>query len=796
MFSAKAALGLVVLLLCGNSVSQETNVEYEDEGWPRVYEKDGDELVLYQPQIDSWEDFSELQARAAVALTLAGSSEPVYGALYMRAKSHVDFETMTVLISERNLSVGRFPHALPEKEEEYGRIVEALLPSQEPIVISVDRVLAYMDASEEETQGVSVNFEPPTIFTSTESAILVMFLGPPKFEPIPGTTLSFATNTNWDVITNERRSAYYLLDEELWLVTPDVLKGPWRVADTLPDDFLKLPEDDNWKEVSAHIPPRESRELPRVFVSTEPAELIAIQGPPYMAPIPDTALRYIANTSSDVFYHSDQAKYYFLTSGRWFRADELEGTWHAVRDDLPEDFANISSSHKKGHVLASVPGTPEALDAVLLASIPTKAMIDREGTVLNVVYNGTPQYKPIEGTVMEHVVNTAFNVIRLNNKHYCCHEGIWFESTGAKGPWELCTEVPEEIYKIPATSPIHNLTYVRVYDSTPDSVEYGYTSGYTGQYIDNGLLYYGSGYPPDDEYYDDSYYGYYDPYYAYGTGVWYNPYRGRYIRRARNYGPYGGVGRAAVYNPATGTYARAATAYGPRGSAYAATTYNPSTGINRARTGDSNIYRSRGRAGVSGDGGQARAQGRSNYRGTVAHIETSAGGQAAVRRGPGGTRTAAVSPSGDVYVGGDGNVYRPAANGNWSRYDGKVWTNTDMQARTGRSASYYQERAQSRPRRTQDTSVQNFDPRVTSRRSNAGLQTNRTRQQAGAQRPVQRSQATTSRGNVGNQLNRQAQARNHGNNRAKQARANKYMGRSRSSGATRGGRRSGGGRRR
>ena len=45
------------------------------------------------------------------------------------------------------------------------------------------------------------------------------------------------------------------------------------------------------------------------------------------------------------------------------------------------------------------------------------------------------------------------------------------------------------------TRPFHYVTYVRIYDASEDSVEVGYTPGYTGSYIDDdGLIVYGTGY--------------------------------------------------------------------------------------------------------------------------------------------------------------------------------------------------------------------------------------------------------------------------------------------------------------
>ena len=43
-----------------------------DQGWPRQKQQDGNTLVYYQPQLDSWKDQKVLKARMAVVLTLKG----------------------------------------------------------------------------------------------------------------------------------------------------------------------------------------------------------------------------------------------------------------------------------------------------------------------------------------------------------------------------------------------------------------------------------------------------------------------------------------------------------------------------------------------------------------------------------------------------------------------------------------------------------------------------------------------------------------------------------------------------
>jgi hypothetical protein len=55
--------------------------------------------------------------------------------------------------------------------------------------------------------------------------------------------------------------------------------------------------------------------------------------------------------------------------------------------------------------------------------------------------------------------------------------------------------VPDAIYTIPAASPLHYVTYVRVYQATPQYVYVGYTPGYMGTVVSpSGTVVYGTGY--------------------------------------------------------------------------------------------------------------------------------------------------------------------------------------------------------------------------------------------------------------------------------------------------------------
>ena len=175
-----------------------------------------------------------------------------------------------------------------------------------------------------------------------------------------------------------------------------------------------------------------------MFFTNTPAELIIFDGEPVYAKIAGTNLSFVKNSESDVFFDSGQNQFYFLTSGRWFRAKSLDGPWSYAGADLPPDFAKIPQDHPRSHVLASVPGSQEAEDAVLLAQVPTTAVVNRAEAEakVKVTYVGEPEFKPIEKTSLQYATNTQDKVIKYGDVYYLCLQGVWFMSTTATGSLE------------------------------------------------------------------------------------------------------------------------------------------------------------------------------------------------------------------------------------------------------------------------------------------------------------------------------------------------------------------------
>lgn len=641
----------------------------KDQGWPRQFETSTHVVRIHQPQVEDWSGFDRIRFRAAVVVTPKSGQEAHYGVLIASADTDVSLENRLVLLTNRKVESITFPGVGPAQAERLAASVQSALPAERAQTVSLDRILAQLDPNQVPVRKVEVNLAPPKIYASTKPAVMVIFLGKPRFQPVNGTDLLAATNTNWDVFLDPVSNAYLLRKDQSWYTTPDLLKGPWTPATKLPAGLSKLPADDNWKDVRAALPGTPPSEVTSILVSFEPAELILTRGEPEMEPIPGTRLLMVSNTENELFYKSDEKSFFLLAAGRWFRAPALAGPWSAASASLPADFAAIPDDSDAADVLASVPGTAEANEAAIMASIPQKAVVSKSEVTVNVTYDGNPVFKPIEQTTVQYAYNTPFTVFLVDNRYYCCHNAVWFTSSTPTGAWVVADSVPAAIYTIPPTNPHYNVTYVTIYESTPTTVVTGYTAGYSGaQVAATGAVMFGLGVLIGNALDDDDccwHYHYSSCFYSYGCGATWHRHSCGFIVGGVRYGPYGGAGGVAWHNPRTGVWGRAGYVYGPHGAAGYRSAYNPATGNSGFAARGVTPYGSWSRGAVSNGDDWVRWGGRTNnVGGSVKGIETSGGAGIAHAEGRYGNGvTIAKDKDGDIYAGRDGNVYKRSDSG-------------------------------------------------------------------------------------------------------------------------------------
>jgi hypothetical protein len=659
----------------------------EDNVWPKEITVPQGKVVIYQPQPDKL-DGNKLDGRAAVAIEMDGGDGPVFGVVWITARLETDRTERTATLVDATVTDSRFPNPDEETAEKLKTLLETEIPKWN-VVVSMDRLLTSLDLREQQIEAASqISTEAPVIIFSAEPAVLISLDGEARLKQEEDSDLMRVINTPFTILLDSKSKTYYLnADAKTWYTAKD-LAGDWSVAESVPTDVAALappPEELNPEEM-AEEEEFEPGPPPKIYVATEPTELISSTAEPEYTPIAETDLLYMSNTDSDVLLHLTTQQHYVLLAGRWYEANSLDGPWSYVAgEELPDDFAKIPEDNMMGTVLYAVPGTDLAAEAVLDAQIPQTAAIERSKASLEVEYDGDPEFEEIAETSMTYAVNSPTPVVLLDNRYYAVDEAVWFVADSANGPWVIATEVPDAIYTIPATSPIYHITYVYIYDATPEVVYIGYLPGYTGTYVYNTTVVYGTGY-----YYPGWYrYHYYPRYSTWGFHVRYNPWGGWSFGLSYSSGPF--------------------TFYVGRGGWYRGGWWGPGRyrGYHR---GYRHGYRRGARAGYRAGyrSGQRNANKRNMYNSQRNQARSTPQSQARNTARP--STGAGNARSNNVYADRNGNVNRRNDQGGWDQRTQNGWErNQQPQQRSGGSQGQPSQRPSSQPssRPTYDSASRN-----------------------------------------------------------------------------------------
>lgn len=592
-------------------------------GWPRFVSTNGLEFAIYQPQISKWPG-NQLEGRFAFAVRPAGTTNETYGIAFFGARTEIDKFSRLVTLEDFQIRRTDVP-TQRSNQKQYQALLQSELPKAAK-TIPLDHLEATfaVSADIEKVKAQEVDNTPPRIIYTTTPSLLVLVDGPPILKPLV-VNYERVINTRSVLLwcTNVWSQGFYLYAASNWFSAPSI-EGPWTVNINPPGDInTALDAALATRLVDPAYPRTPLVAPPVIYVSTVPTELIQSQGVANLLTVPGTDLLYVSNSHNALFYYMDDANYYVLLSGRWFRSPGLNGPWSYVQSSaLPADFSKIPPESPKANVLLSVAGTPQAQEAIISSTIPQTATVQRAHTPLTVEYVGAPAFTPIKGTSLDYATNTTTAVIEVNSKsYYACQGGIWFSGPTPTGPWAVATSVPSSIYSIPPSCPIHYVTYVYVYGSTPEVVYVGYTPGYMGVVVaPGGTVVYGTGFvyppvvvgttyvaPPPTYGYGASFalgtaVGFAFGYAAgHNSGCYYEPYWGCYSYAYPNHYAYAGYNVNGCsqythwgtsvhstygysYNPYTGTSSayRSGTAYNPytgaSGAYNANASFNPYTG--------------------------------------------------------------------------------------------------------------------------------------------------------------------------------------------------------------------------
>ena len=199
--------------------------------WPLSYQSNGGTVVVYEPQVRTLTNYTQLAAAAVVSITLPGSSTPNLGVV-----------NFTSLVSANNVSdtvtfVGGTVNSVHWQNASASAALNSYAKANVQLkgqALPLATVLASIGQPMTSLKTVPVRTNPPAIFVNQtkQKAILIVVDGQPALAPVKQTGVHYVANTNWPIFQDPASSHYYLLDSKQWLsggvVLPRRTVDDWR----------------------------------------------------------------------------------------------------------------------------------------------------------------------------------------------------------------------------------------------------------------------------------------------------------------------------------------------------------------------------------------------------------------------------------------------------------------------------------------------------------------------------------------------------------------------------------------
>ena len=276
------------------------------QNWPRVITNEkGVEATIYQPQIESFNK-DIIQARSAVMVKMNKDAEPIFGAVWVKARVMTDVDTRLITLDNVVILDAKFPNQDSSKVEKFKAYMVNEIPKWK-FDITIDQLAASLDSSKVKTSDNYKNV-PPDIIYVDYPAVLITIEGDPVLKKLQDTQYEYVINTPFFIISDPNNKINYLKGGLLWYKSDDILKN-WEWTDKVPSDLAKYVKE-NSKEKEPDVNPDTIKVKPKIIVRTKPSELIETSGKADFASIDGTSLLYIKNTDSDVLMDINSQMYF------------------------------------------------------------------------------------------------------------------------------------------------------------------------------------------------------------------------------------------------------------------------------------------------------------------------------------------------------------------------------------------------------------------------------------------------------------------------------------------------------
>jgi hypothetical protein len=287
------------------ATSKASNPEF-GERWQYPREritKDGKRVIVYAPQIRTWDKFEHFTAQVAVEFP-ESAEDARYGVIDLSGDTIVDRKARLVKVPHPKVDRVTFSGGTGAQEHEDR--IRATVES-EPLEMPLDVFLYYLaDGVLESPPPAGFNDKPPPIYVVESPAFLLFINGKEVATVIGDTGLELISNANFPLFRDTRSGKYYLLSGD-HRYSAAKLAGPWGPIADLPTAFRKIPARGEYTSIAAVVAttPKPGA-APRIIPTFEPAEIVVLDGKPNGREIAGTGgLESITNTASPLFRLAD-----------------------------------------------------------------------------------------------------------------------------------------------------------------------------------------------------------------------------------------------------------------------------------------------------------------------------------------------------------------------------------------------------------------------------------------------------------------------------------------------------------
>ncbi len=334
----------------------------------------------------------------------------------------------------------------------------------------------------------------PSVRVERRRAVLLQVHGSPRVRPLGRGGWGRVVNTPWILLQSPEGNLVARIGPSMWVSAPDVGRD-FVPCDAPPVDVSaalgSAPRAGAGDLPAASAAP--AGPPPALVAATDPAVLVSVDGDPALAPVAP-GVEWATNAHPTLLRTAGPETWWVLACGRWFRAASLDGPWgRAAAADLPGGFALLPGGRLFDAVKASVPGTPEAVQAVAAAGEARSVRVVRSAATCTAAWFGAPAWLDIPGTGMRGSANASEPVVECRGAYYCCEDAVWFRADSPSGPWSACDDLPDEFASIPAASPFFPLSAVTVVAADAGSITFAYTPAYLGTCVEDGAVVFGTG---------------------------------------------------------------------------------------------------------------------------------------------------------------------------------------------------------------------------------------------------------------------------------------------------------------